>query len=283
MKLRSVAIVGLGLMGSSLGAALRRRAPRINVIGVSRSAVKIREAKRQKIIHAGSTSLAKAVSGADLIVICTPVRTIPDLVREIDSVVRHKVVVTDVGSTKTEIMSRINLTRLRNVRFVGSHPMAGSHRTGLQAADACLYDHAWTFVVKSKHATAEDISLVLSFWRTVGTRVKMVSPGQHDEIASSISQLPHLLAVELVNSVSRQRLSFVGPGFRDVTRIAEGDPKLWLDILMSNRNCLAKGLKTYASHLRKTAQRLARSDNRWLLKRLSNASRLRSGLSANRK
>ena len=234
----NIAIVGLGLMGGSLGLALRKRSPKLRITGISRSRQHIRDAIRKKMITDGTTSLAEGVKSADLIVIAAPVRMIPALVATIDMFAKAGAVVTDVGSTKGEILKNIRRFHLKNVRFVGSHPMAGSHKTGLEAAEAHLYKGACVFVVREKNTNAKALSVISSLWRTVGSHVKTVSAEEHDKIAASVSQLPHLIASALVNSVPAGALPFAASGFRDTTRIAQGDPELWLDIIRTNRTKL---------------------------------------------
>ncbi len=277
---RNIAIVGLGLMGGSLGLALRKRKPGLRVIGISRSKKNIRAALRKKMITEGTTSLAEGVKSADLIVIATPVQIIPALVATIDMFAKAGAVVTDVGSTKGEILKNIRRFRLKNIRFVGSHPMAGSHKTGLEAAEADLYKGACVFVVRGKDTNAKALSVISSLWRTVGSYVKTVSADEHDKIAASVSQLPHLIASALVNTVPAKALPFAASGFRDTTRIAQGDPELWLDIIRTNRANLISELNRFTQKLEQFVRMLKRDQKKKFLAELTRAKNIRSRIRA---
>lgn len=280
---RKIAIVGLGLMGGSLGLALRKRKPGLRVIGVSRSKQNIRDAIRKKMITEGTTSLAEGVKSADLIVIAAPVQMIPALVATIDTFAKPGATVTDVGSTKGEILKNIRRFRLKNVRFVGSHPMAGSHRTGLAAAEADLYEGACVFVVREKETNQTALNIVSSLWRTVGAYAKTVSAKEHDKIAAQISQLPHLIASALVNTVPARALPFAASGFRDTTRIAQGDPKLWLDIVRTNRIFLVSELNRFTKKIDRLIRMLKQDQKKKLLAELTRAKKIRSQIRTLRK
>lgn len=276
MATRKVAIIGLGLMGGSLALALKRAKPRSYVIGISRSKDKVRTALRNGIISAGTTSLAIGVREADLIVIATPVQTIPPLVKQIDRLAKRGAIVTDVGSTKSEILKSVNRIAPKNIYFVGSHPMAGSHRTGLDAACPHLYEDACVFVCRDRQTQTPALKKVALMWRSVGGRIKIVSPVRHDKIAALVSQLPHLIAATLVNTVPVSDLKFAASGFRDTTRIAQGDPHLWLDIVRTNRKFLIRGMRDYSKRLKRFAQYLQTDQKRKIFQDLSHAKRIRT-------
>ena len=273
---RKIAIIGLGLMGGSLAIALRRSKLRPYVIGISRSRSKINSAIRKGIISSGTTSLSSGIREADLIVIATPVRTIPPLVSRIDRFAKHGAIVTDVGSTKSEILKSINRIDQKNIRFVGSHPMAGSHKTGLEAACPHLYDGACVFVIRDRSTDRTALKKIASMWRSVGARIETVSPRRHDEIAALVSQLPHVMAMTLVNMVPAKALRFAGSGFRDSTRVAQGDPLLWIDIVRTNRRFLIRGIENFSKRLKRFAQHLRSDRKRKLFYDLSRAKRIRT-------
>ncbi|MBI4431797.1 MAG: prephenate dehydrogenase [Candidatus Omnitrophica bacterium] len=273
---RKIAIIGLGLMGGSLGLALKRAKPRPRVIGISRSKSKVRNAVRLGIIAEGTTSLASGVRSADLVVIATPVHTVAALVAVIDRLAKPGTVVTDVGSTKSEILKTIHGKKLKNVLFVGSHPMAGSHQTGFAAARANLYKDACVFVIRESAADKRALANVAKLWRSVGGRVETVTARAHDQIAAAISQLPHLVAISLVNSVSSRSLRFAGNGFQDTTRVAQGDPHLWVDIIRTNRRNLVREINKFSRKLVHLAKILKNDQKGKLLAELARAKRIRS-------
>ena len=266
-------------MGGSLGLALKRYVRHVRVIGVSRTSRKIRRARRIGAIDVGTTSIARAMREADLAVICTPVRTIAGFVRVLDRSVTRNVVVTDVGSTKSTLMSAFAKHRLKHVRFVGSHPMAGWHETGLDAARHDLYRGACVFVSAFKSDPAA--RKVEALWQSVGAHVQRIAPDAHDRIVARISQLPHLLAVLLVAHASPHFLRHAGSGFRDSTRIAQGDAGLWLDIVATNRRHLARELDDFGKRLRVLARAVRTGDETFLYRLLHQVSAARRRLDRN--
>ena len=161
---KHIAIIGLGLMGGSLGLALRKISSQDQIIGFSRKSRTIRQARQRKAIHWGGTDLRKIASSADFIILCAPVETFPTLLTKIDKFARRGTLVTDVGSTKEKILSWTNRKRFRNIHFVGSHPMAGGHEKGIQAARGNLYHHSLCFVAKGKRTSALALKKVVQFW-----------------------------------------------------------------------------------------------------------------------
>ena len=236
-------IIGLGLIGGSLALALRKRFPNTRVLGVSREERKIALAKKRKLIQDGSTVLSKMVPSADLIFVCSPVDTIPKIISAIDRWAKPGTIVTDVGSTKEEIVRAVDSKRLKRVHFVGSHPLAGSHLTGIGHARADLFKGSFVFVTPTSRTNRQALRAVSSLWKKLGTSVCVLSPKQHDQIVSQISHLPHAVASLLVQSVDSKSLRFSGSGFRDTTRIAQGDPRLWTPIFLSNKTNLIRDLR----------------------------------------
>ncbi len=273
---KNYVIVGLGLLGGSLGAAISKHVRNARVIGVSRHVHKINFAKKKKFIHKGSTDLKSAVRAADYIFICTPVDTISKLILEVDRYAKDGAIVTDVGSTKSEIVTSIERKKLKHLQFVGSHPLAGSHLTGAEHSRSDLFNHAFVFVTPSKNTSLKAIREISLFWKKLNAKVQIVSPQIHDEIVSEISHLPHAVAALLMHTVSSKALSFAASGFLDTTRIAEGDPRLWAPIFLSNRKNVLKQLKKLEKTLRKFKTMLNQKSKGRLFKFLLEASRKRS-------
>ena len=254
---KTYVIVGLGLIGGSLGAAITKRIPNARVIGVSRDSSKIKFAKKKRLIHEGSTNLKSAVRSADYIFVCAPVDKIPQLVLEIDRSAKIGAIVTDVGSTKSEIIKSIERKKLKHIQFVGSHPLAGSHLTGVQHASARLFEGAAVFVTLSQKTSPQAVREIAAIWRKLKTHVKMSSPQVHDQIVSEISHLPHATAALLMQTASEKSLGFAASGFLDSTRIAQGDADLWAPIFLTNKTNLLKDLKRFQialSHLSRLIQ-----------------------------
>ncbi len=278
IKKKTYVIVGLGLIGGSLAAAISKRIPNASVIGVSRSSQKISFAKKKRFIDEGFTDFKSAVPSADYIFICTPVDTIPKLVSEIDRYAKPGTIVTDVGSTKSEIVKSVERKEMKHIQFIGSHPLAGSHLTGVRHARPDLFDRAFVFVTPSKNTSAKAVRDISLFWRKLNTSVKIMSPEVHDQLVSEISHLPHATAALLMHAVSSKALSYATSGFLDTTRVAQGDPRLWAPIFLTNRMNLAKNLNTLEQALAQLSRLVRQGKVKALVRFLKEASAKRSKL-----
>lgn len=278
MKQKTFVIVGLGLIGGSLAGAIRKRIPSAHVIGVSRSFRKIALAKKKKLIHEGFTQISSALRAADFVVICAPVDAIPKLISETDRYAKSGTIVTDVGSTKGEIVRRANRKRFRKIQFIGSHPLAGSHLTGLEYAKGDLFDGAFAFVTPARKSDASAVRTVSQFWKKLGSNVLIFSPEVHDWIVSQISHLPHAVASILMHTISPRSIRYRASGFLDTTRVAQGDPSLWAPIFLTNRANLLKDLRHFEKGLRKLIALLKKGSKNSLESFLRTASLKRSGV-----
>jgi len=270
MKKKLITIVGLGLMGGSLGLALNQQRKKIQIFGVSRNKSKLNQALKSKVISKGSTSLSQIPQETELICICVPVPKILPTLLKLEKTLTKKTIVTDVGSTKLDIMKQVKQAKLKKVCFVGSHPMAGSHNTGLSAADKNLYKGSNVFVI-SDGATSEQRKIVSSFWKQSGAKtITVVTAKAHDQIAAEISHMPHMVSSLLMQSVQSRSLKSGGSGFKDVTRLAQGDPDLWMGIISSSP-FLSGSLKQFKKELQKFISLLDQKKWNQIKKILSNA------------
>lgn len=244
----SVAILGLGLMGGSLGLALRALDAGVQVTGWNRTQARVDEALELGAIDRGSATVSEACASADLVVVATPVATIAGLAIEAARSAPEGAVITDVGSVKESIVDSVDTALGAGRHFVGGHPMCGSELTGLGAARADLYQGAvW---VLTPTASTDDMSFgrLNGLLRKLGARVLAVDPALHDRFVAVVSHVPHLTAVSLMNVAARQAndadalLRFAAGGFRDLTRIAGGSPEIWVDICEANRQAIVAAL-----------------------------------------
>lgn len=241
MKMKTIAVMGLGLMGSSLGLALKKREVPVNVRAYARRAETRDAALALGAADAVFADPREAVNGADLVVFCVPILTIPTLAMVCLGGLKPGAILTDVGSTKAELATLMNdLLQGTDAKFVGSHPICGSEQQGIEAGDADLYEGSVTVV-------AAENTEVSSLWKNVGSTVRVMTPEAHDEILAATSHLPHVIAATLVRSVHDGL--FCGTGFRDTTRIAEGSPEVWSDIVCTNAPALKAALKTFRGQL----------------------------------
>ncbi|OGW80828.1 MAG: hypothetical protein A3G33_06370 [Omnitrophica bacterium RIFCSPLOWO2_12_FULL_44_17] len=278
MKQQTFVIVGLGLMGGSLAVDLRKNFPSANIVGISRHEKKILYAKKKKIINEGFVRIETALKKAHVIFLCSPVGTLEDYISKIDCFAEPGTVVTDVGSTKFKLVNWTDHQRFKNIKFVGSHPLAGSHLRGVEHAIPSLYKNALVFVTPTHQTNQKALQVVVSIWEKLKAQVKIISPADHDKIVSEISHLPHALAAVLVNLVSSRSIDCAASGFLDTTRIAQGYPKLWVPIFESNRKNLIKDLKRYQNLLKKLICLLEKRSKNGLEKFLFYASERRSQL-----
>ena len=259
-----VAIMGLGLMGGSLGLALRRRGLVKSVRGYARREATRRMAIDREVVDAVYASPEEAVAGADLVVFCVPVLVIPELAGTCASAFAETVTVTDVGSTKADVHTAMaSALGGRAHRFVGSHPIAGSESVGIEAAREGLYDGA-TVVITPDGAEEACVSVLGEFWSTLGSRVVHMGAVEHDRIVARTSHLPHLVAAALAGSVCRGQpevvAPFCGSGFRDTTRIAGGSEDVWHDIVKTNRSAVNRELDRFVAELNRVRKMVTDED-----------------------
>lgn len=247
----TVTIVGVGLLGGSLGLALKDRSLADRVRGVGRRQEVIDTAIALKAIDDGTLDLPEGVRGADLIVLCTPAALVPQQLDIVRTRIAPHVVVTDVASTKAEICAHARSNWSRPLRFVGSHPMAGSEKYGPEHATPHLYDGC-VAIVEPKDEHADDAyETVCRLWQSVGSRVVEIPPDEHDGLVARTSHIPHIVAalVAELAAGSGGVADLVGKGFRDVTRIAEGRPQIWRDICLTNRDAIVAGLLEFGEQV----------------------------------
>ncbi len=249
-KIKTVAIAGLGLMGGSLAAALRRKLPRVRIVGITRNPAALKTARKKRWIHEGYRDLSQGIRNADLIVLCTPVHTFSAAMKQIRKNAKPGTLVTDVGSVKGAIHRQMRAAAGKRVHYVSAHPMTGSHERGIQAVNPDLYQQGFVFLIRDRKGNAAAYRRVKNFWRGVMPRVIEVSPEQHDEIVASISHMPHALAACLMLSVRPSELAFAASGFRDMTRLAAGSPEIWQPIFEGNRRQVGRALEGLVRQIR---------------------------------
>ncbi len=249
-RYRRVAIIGVGLIGGSIGGDLLRRGLADEVVGIGRRAESLALAQQLKLITRGTTDLAEGVTGAELIVVCTPVERIVADALAAAQATQGDMLITDAGSTKGSIVQALEDARRQGkfpagVRFVGSHPMAGSEKSGPAAATHDLFVDRVAIVTPTEQTSAADVAAVVDFWSALGARVVSMSPDEHDRAVAIISHLPHLAAAALAAVTSEAERGLAAGGWRDTTRIAAADPLLWRQILLDNRSCVLTALGHY--------------------------------------
>jgi prephenate dehydrogenase len=236
-----LSILGVGLLGGSLGLATKARISGCKVVGYAHRASTLKTALERGAIDEGYDNPVRAVSGADLVILCTPVGLLRENLQQISHTISGDTVVTDVGSTKASIVAAAEKEH-PNMRFVGSHPMAGSEKRGVEHATADLFENALCILTPTERTNPKALEKTESFWRRLGMRIEQVPPADHDRLIGDISHLPHAIAATLVDVQEGAALKLAGKGFFDTTRVAGGDGGLWRDILIDNRHNLRASL-----------------------------------------
>ena len=230
MRFRKITIVGVGLLGGSLGLAIKKRGLADEVAGFVRRAASIAECKKANAVDTCTRDLREAVADADLIVLCTPLAQMLPLLKEMRPAIKRGAIITDVGSVKATVVKELeSLVTKSGGHFIGSHPMAGAEKTGVAAARAELFTNAVCVVTPTKRSHQSAVKKVEEFWKAVGARVVRLTPELHDELVSRSSHLPHVAAATLANLVldpvhPKSQPLLCANGFRDTTRIASGSP-----------------------------------------------------------
>lgn len=245
----TIALLGAGLMGSSLGLALKARgaAPRIHLY--ARRETTRNDALERGVADAVFDDPVEAVRGVECAVLCVPVCTIAPLAKACLPGLEKGTVLTDVGSTKQVVQRQMDDVLAGSpARFIGSHPICGSEQQGMDAARPDLYEGAMTVVTPQDDAPEEDVRRVSALWQSVGSTVRRMSAQEHDRVLAMTSHLPHLASAALVLSAGGDG-SLCGTGFRDTTRLAAGSPEVWRDILTTNRDAVGSALEGYIGEL----------------------------------
>jgi prephenate dehydrogenase len=273
-----VAILGVGLIGGSIGRALLERRLAKEVVGIGRRQQSLDEALRGGCVTRVTTDPAAGVADADVVVLATGVAAIPPLLDEVDAAVRPGTLLTDAGSTKTRIVAAWQRRRTRRARFVGAHPIAGSHRRGPGAADADLFEGRVTVLTPGRSTPDEDVEAVGGFWASLGSTVFVTTPREHDRILAATSHAPHVMAAAVAASLRPGERPFTAGGWRDTTRIAAGDPGLWADILLDNAPEVARALARVAARATELLEAIEADDRNRLVRLLARAKEARDAV-----
>jgi prephenate dehydrogenase len=242
-------LLGLGLLGGSVAKAARAEGLAREIVAVGRRRESLEPALHDRVVDRITTDVVEGVAGSDLCVLATPVATLASLLREVWRAAPDDAVLTDVGSTKASIVRTAEaLGRTRPLAFIGAHPMAGSEQSGYRVARADLFKGARVILTPTDSSLPSALERVREFWEAVGARVMTLDPVTHDRAVAAISHLPHLVADALVDTVLRMDPRFLdvaAAGFKDTTRIAASNAKVWREIFQENREALGEALGVF--------------------------------------
>ncbi len=281
-----ITIVGLGLIGGSLGLALKKGEISKEIWGVVRREESVKEALAVKAVDHATLSMEEGVREADLIFICTPVESIIEKIKDITPLVKDQAIVTDVGSSKQSIVLAGEKYLGKNAFFIGGHPMAGSEKSGLDAARDNLFENAQYILTPTEITNLQAYKKLHSLLNRLGANVIAIDPENHDRFVANISHLPHILSAALINLVNRQPnekenlLMLAAGGFRDVTRIAAGNPKMWLEICLENKAAIIEALEGLENEINLFKQSIKNNNQESLFKLFKEAQQTRLALPA---
>ena len=261
--LRQLTILGPGLLGGSIGLAARHVKAARRIVVWARRPDAVDQAWKLGAADEATESLDKAVAEAELVVLATPIGVMQGLAEKMKSAMPDGCVVTDVGSVKYPVVNVLTHVLNGKARFVGSHPMAGSEQSGIEAARRDLFQDAVCIVTPRVDTDPAALRLVFDFWKTLGCSVATLTPEMHDAIVARVSHLPHVVAAALMSVVcanGSKSLSFAGPGFKDVTRVASGTPEMWTEICLENRDEIGSALDALLDELGKARAALKNAD-----------------------
>ncbi len=275
-----VLIIGLGLIGGSLGLALQGAPLVKGITGLDKSAEAVEQAIKMGAIDA-SPALHEAVAGADVIFLCSPMSAYPQILRDILPFVRPGTVITDVGSTKTKVAALFEGLP-GEICGIGGHPMAGSETAGIQGADRYLFENALYILTPAEHASRTAVERLSRLIELTGAKVHVIDAALHDLITAQVSHVPHLAAAALVNVTrgERRAMMMAAGGFRDTTRVASGSPTLWQDIIFSNAHYISSELEKLINELERMRQAIRASNREEVLAWLEQARTIRAQIPA---
>jgi cyclohexadieny/prephenate dehydrogenase len=279
MLFDSITIVGVGLIGGSVGLAARARGAAGHVVGVGRNPRTLSHAVELGAIDSFSTDLLDGVKTADLVVVCTPVDRIADAIRRAGAVCRPGTIFTDAGSTKRNIVEGVAGLLPAGASYVPAHPLAGAEKNGVEHARADLFEGRVTILTPDARVCDDQTARrVGDFWRALGSRLEWQSIEDHDRTLAMTSHLPHAVSAAVASVTPRDLLPLSAGGFRDVTRIAAGSPELWSAIFTANRAEVLRALERFSGRLDEFRHLLESGDGAGLVRWLTEAKQVRDAL-----
>jgi prephenate dehydrogenase len=272
---KKISIIGVGLIGGSIGLAVKKCKLADEVMGLTSRQITLKKALKSKAIDRGSLNLKETVKDADLVILAVPVNKISAILKSISPHLKQGCLVTDIASTKEEIVKIAESTLPKSVFFVGTHPMAGSEKRGVDFAEANLFNNSVLIITPTSKTDKKSLDKIRQFWRKLGARVISLSPKKHDGIVASVSHLPHAIAVSLMNAVSSVDCKFAAGGFKDVTRIAKSSEVIWDGIFTSNKREIVKKIDFFIKELNDFKTALKKTDNDKIRRKLKQARKKR--------
>lgn len=258
-EIKTIGIIGVGLIGGSIGLGLKDKLKHIEIVGVGRNEERLKQARDKGCIDRYTTNLESGVKDVDILIVSTPVELTSKFIKESLSFVKNDCIITDVASVKRKIISDvyqdvIKYRKQKYINFIGAHPIAGSEKTGFEYATKDLFKGSVCVVCyDKKFSSYEGLKTIRYFWQLLGAKVKILTPQQHDIILASTSHMLHLISYALVKQINTKKnyVNFTGGAYRDMTRIASSNPELWINICNMNKDFVEKELEEFKNYIEK--------------------------------
>jgi cyclohexadieny/prephenate dehydrogenase len=280
-----IALIGIGLIGSSISHASRRAGLARSIVGSARTPATVDTATSLGLIEQGFARAAQAAEDADLVILCAPVGACGALAKEIGPSLKPGAIVTDVGSVKAAIVRDVAPHMPKDVHFVPGHPIAGTEQSGPESGFAELFDGRWCILTPEAHTDVGAVEKLTAFWQALGAKVELMTPEHHDMVLAITSHLPHLIAYNIVNTAEHlervtdsEVIKFSAGGFRDFTRIAASDPTMWRDVFLNNKDAVLEMLGRFAEDLTALQRAIRFGDGDTLFKMFTDARAVRRGI-----
>jgi len=261
-ELKQITVIGMGLLGGSITLGVLRSFSGVRAIGYSHRSATRRKVRRLEVASKIVDDIKESVSGSDLVVLATPISAFEEIFAQIAHTLPKGCIVTDVGSTKVMPHRWASRRLPGTVRYVGSHPIAGSEQRGVDFARDDLFEQASCILTSTKKTNRVAVQTLKKFWTGLGCSVRLMTPGQHDRVFANISHLPHMVAAALINANSSETLKFAGKGFIDTSRIASGPANIWADVLLTNTGNTVRGIDRIVAELEKVKKAIASGNKR---------------------
>ena len=267
----TVCIIGLGLIGGSIGLSMKKNNFESKVIGYAKTERTLSRAVERGLVDDAEKNLVKAVNGADLIILATPLSTFKSIIKEIAPFLKKGSIVTDTGSAKFTVLEELKDLIPKDVEFIPGHPIAGTEESGPDSGFPELFENRWCILTPTKDNSEESIKSIKYFWELLGSKVEIMDALHHDKVLAITSHIPHLIAYNIVgtandlaNVTDSEVVKYSAGGFRDFTRIAASDPKMWSDIFTYNSEAVLEMLDLFSNDLIKLKESILKKDTNML-------------------
>jgi cyclohexadieny/prephenate dehydrogenase len=280
-----ITIIGLGLIGSSIARAIKKKYLCKNLVAHDKSKIVLKKIVKLKITNHIEPNLKKSVQDSDLVIICTPLGTYKNIVSVIKNNLKNTCILTDVGSAKIFVTNTVNKLINKNTIWIPAHPVAGTEQSGPEAGFADLFKNRWCIITPINKKNPTSLKKLNNFWKKIGSKVQHMSPEHHDKVMAITSHIPHLIAYNIVGTAANlekdtksEVIKYSASGFRDFTRIASSDPTMWRDIALNNRKQILHMLEKFNLDLNNLKRAIIKKDAGKLFKLFSKTRKIRQAI-----